>query len=215
MNGITYEAVVDSNNTVSISANDVITLESFFLSQGEITGQGMIETTHQSVLSNTGTISGITLSGGTLNWFRGTLADGVVLTDTSQTVISSNTLPGQQAIVQGVVTNNGSIDWQQGVLNFNTGGSELVNNGDFTITGGIRAEGASSSSITNNGTLSTVGNVNVDIEIPFHNEGIVDVTQGGDLSLERGGAANGMHLIADAQDCFCPATIPTMLFPMV
>ena len=163
-------------------------------------GQATIENLSLSGFLNPGT--GTISVNGNVDWDRGTLADGVVLTDTSQTVISSNTLPGQQAIVQGVVTNNGSIDWQQGVLNFNTGGSELVNNGDFTITGGIRAEGASSSSITNNGTLSTVGNVNVDIEIPFHNEGIVDVTQGGDLSLERGGTANGMHLIADGARLF-------------
>ena len=194
MNGITYEAIINSGNTVSLSASDVITLESFLISQGEITGQGLIETTGESFFSS-GSISGINLSGGIYNWFRGTMAGGVVLTDTSQTVVNSGgTLPGQEAKLQGLVTNNGSMQWAGGVLNLNQSGSELVNNGDINITGSFQTNGTNSD-ITNNGTLAQVGGGAI-IRVPFRNDGAV-VVSSGNLEFENGGTATGMHLIAD------------------
>lgn len=145
---------------------------------GNIAGAGDL------IINGTLTIQGNITGGGLLNiknsatWNSGLLTRNVLI-DAGQTL--TLTTVTEKQLQNATITNNGSINWQNGDIRFDAPNSTLINNGTFTI-GANNATffNGGRLNITNNGSCikNTTGNSSLTGILLFSNAGTVNCTSG-------------------------------------
>ncbi len=156
----TFPSTISLSTTGNIAGTGDLIINSPLTIQGNITGGGLLN------IKNATT------------WNSGLLTRNVLI-DAGQTL--TLTTIAEKQLQNATITNNGSINWQNGDIRFDAPNSTLVNNGTFTI-GANNATffNGGRLSITNNGsfTKNTTGNSSLTGILLFSNAGTVNCNSG-------------------------------------
>ena len=162
-----FPSTMNVTSTTAINGAGDLTINSDFIIQGQISG------------------SGILIINANSTWINGSL-DRLFIVDNSRTLtINTNNTKS----LHKNLTNDGTIDWQDGIIAFYNSAS-ITNNALWNITGNSSTSyGNSSGSIHNTamGTITklSVGTTNFTYASPFNNSGTINFN-GGTVAL--GGA---------------------------
>jgi Secretion system C-terminal sorting domain len=156
----TFPSTISLSTTGNIAGAGDLIINSLLTIQGNITGGGLLN------IKNSAT------------WNSGLLTRNVLI-DAGQTLTLITATEKQ--LQNATITNNGSINWQNGDIRFDAPNSTLINNGTFTI-GANNATffNGGRLSITNNGsvTKNTTGNSSLTGILLFSNAGTVNCNSG-------------------------------------
>ena len=156
----TFPSTISLSTTGNIAGTGDLSINSPLTIQGNITGGGLLN------IKNSTT------------WNSGLLTRNVLI-DASQTLTLSTATEKQ--LQNATITNNGSINWQNGDIRFDAPNSTLINNGTFTISANNATFfNGGRLSITNNGSFikNTTGNSSLTGILLFSNAGTVNCNSG-------------------------------------
>ncbi|MGF2410948.1 MAG: T9SS type A sorting domain-containing protein [Ferruginibacter sp.] len=156
----TFPSTISLSTTGNIAGAGDLIINSLLTIQGNITGGGLLN------IKNSAT------------WNSGLLTRNVLI-DAGQTL--TLTTGTEKQLQNATITNNGSINWQNGDIRFDAPNSTLINNGTFTI-GANNATyfNGGRLNITNNGSFikNTTGNSSLTGILLFSNAGTVNCNSG-------------------------------------
>ncbi len=165
----TFPSTIALSTTGNIAGAGDLIINSLLTIQGNITGGGLLN------IKNATT------------WNSGLLTRNVLI-DAGQTL--TLTTGTQKQLQNATITNNGSINWQNGDVRFDAPNSTLINNGTFTIgANNATFSNGGRLNITNNGSFikNTSGNSSLTGILLFSNAGTVNCNSG-NLNFGEGNA---------------------------
>jgi hypothetical protein len=171
LNVITANTSVTADQLVIDAGASLIITSAFTVANGTGTDLSVNGTLQVAAdLSGPGTTS----VAGTFDWTTGTVSTATTITAAGSMLISG---AGAKA-VNSSITNNGTITWSAGNLDFNAG--SVINNGTFVTTfDGTINNTTLTNSFTNSGTLQkSAGTGITTIAIPLTNSGSIVVATG-------------------------------------
>ncbi len=180
-NGASVSGNGTLNNTGNIILNSSLAFPTGFVfthtgSSNTISGIGDLTINDDFTYSAQIEGPGALIITGNLNWTEGSLSRAYTVPPGKTFSLTTN---GQKNSNGYNITNNGTIDWQGGLLNYGTSPSSITNNGLFIISGNNDLYSGVPFSIVNNGSITKTSS---------------GITQfgGGNVSIANIGSINGI-----------------------